>query len=83
MERRLHLLESFKARGDDGNIYAVHGYEHLARLEGAPDLDEAWQPTGTSEFRLASGEAVTVDRSGTMTVVGRALKLRRDPTAVA
>ena len=33
MEKMLHQLESFSARGSDGNTYRVRGYEHLARLE--------------------------------------------------
>jgi hypothetical protein len=36
MEKMLHLLETFNARGSDGTAYVVHGYEHLARLDEAP-----------------------------------------------
>jgi hypothetical protein len=83
MEKRLHFLESFKARGDDGHLYSVRGYEHLARLEGAPDLDGAWQPTGVYEYRLDTGEAVSVDRAGSMTIAGRGVTLNREPATAA
>jgi hypothetical protein len=79
MEKRLHLLESFKARGDDGNVYTVRGYEHLARLEGVPDIEGGWQPTGTFEYKLATGEPVAVDRAGALTIVGRGVGLHREP----
>ena len=81
METRLHLLESFNARGDDGCVYSVRGYEHLARLDGTPDLAGEWQPTGLSEYRLATGEPLAVDRTGAMTIVSRDVKLRREGAA--
>lgn len=86
MDKRLHLLETFPMQGDDGNYYVVHGYEHLARLEGTPDLDEYWQPTGEAEYRLASGEHVAVDRDGAMTVASTGVRLsgeRSDDSARA
>lgn len=81
MDKRLHLLESFKARADDGTVYVVRGYEHLARFDGAPDVDSAWQPTGVAEYRLENGDPVAVDRSGTMTIVGSGIKLSRESEA--
>jgi len=77
MDKRLHFLESFKARDDDGGRYIVRGYEHLARLDGMPD-DCEWQPTGVCEYKLASGEPVRVDSSGAMTIMGRGVKLQRE-----
>jgi hypothetical protein len=71
MEKRLHLLESFTARGSDGREYHVHGYEHLARLEAVPDAQAQWEPTGIAEYRLDDGRPVTVSRDGAMTVDGR------------
>lgn len=75
MERKLHLLETFKVRGDDGRTYVVHGYEHLARLDGLPDIDGAWEPTGEVEYRLGSGEIVTVAKSGALVVAATGVQL--------
>jgi len=77
MDKRLHFLESFKARGDDGGVYTVRGYEHLARIDGMPD-DAEWQPTGVCEYKLATGEPVSVDGTGVMTIMGRGIKLQRE-----
>jgi len=77
MDKRLHMLESFKARGDDGGLYTVRGYEHLARLDGMADHCE-WQPTGVCEYKLATGELVSVDTGGAMTIVGRGVRLQRE-----
>jgi hypothetical protein len=76
------MLESFKARGDDGGHYTVRGYEHLARLDGMPAHCE-WQPTGICEYKLASGERVCVDTSGTMTIGGRGVRLQRESDIAA
>jgi hypothetical protein len=78
VEKRLHLLESFKVRGDDGSLYTVRGYEHLARLDSVPNVDGDWQPTGVSEYKLDTGESVSVDRTGAMSIVGRSVKLHRE-----
>jgi hypothetical protein len=75
MDKRLHLLETFPMQGNDGNRYVVCGYEHLARLDGSPDLEQHWQPTGVAEYRLASGEHVAVDRDGVMTVASTGVTL--------
>jgi hypothetical protein len=78
MEKKLHLLETFAAHGTDGNDYVVHGFEHLARLEGTPDIGDQWEPTGLSEYKLSSGERVEVDKSGAMTVARTGVKLNRE-----
>lgn len=78
MEKRLHQLESFKAHGDDGRRYIVRGYEHLARVAGTTDIDGGWQPTGWCEYRLDTGEAVSVDKAGAMTIAGRGVRLQRE-----
>jgi hypothetical protein len=78
MDKKLHLLETITMRGDDGQHYVVHGYEHLARLDGMPDTDSAWEPTGQSEYKLANGEPVNVDRSGAMTIARSGVKLMRE-----
>jgi len=77
MDKRLHFLESFKARGDDGGVYTVRGYEHLARLDGTPD-DGEWLPTGVFEYKLSTGEPVSVDGTGAMAIMGRGVKLHRE-----
>ena len=75
MELRLHLLESFQARGADGAQYKVCGYERLA-----PDLslgggDTHWESTGQVEYRLASGERVEVAADGSMRIAGSGVRL--------
>ncbi len=75
MEKMLHLLETFTARGSDGKEYTVHGYEHLVRLE--PGLPEAWEPTGQAEYKLADGHHIRVDADGAMSVPKLGLKLER------
>ena len=53
MQRTLHLLESFNARGSDGASYKICAYEHLVRDESiTTDGREHWDPTGVSEYRL-------------------------------
>ena len=78
MDKRLHLLETFPVRGDDGNVYVVRGYEHLARLDGAPDLLDQWEPTGEAEYKLEDGQSIEVDRSGAMKVAQSGMKLTRE-----
>ena len=78
MDKKLHLLETLRLRGDDGKTYVVHGYEHLARLEGMPDTPDQWQPTGLAEYKLATGEPVRVDRAtGEMSVPSTGVMLER------
>jgi hypothetical protein len=69
MERRLHLLESFDAKGSDGNTYRVRGYEQLVRDPTAPDVVERWEPTGVAEYRLDDGRPVAETRDGTMRII--------------
>lgn len=69
MERKLHLLDSFEARGSDGQRYKVCAFEHLARDEtllSSGRID--WEPTGQTEYRLADGRAVEMRRDGAMRV---------------
>ena len=81
MEKMLHLLETFTARGSDGQTYRVQAYEHLARLDAAPDTQGQWEPTGLGEYKLADGRHVSVDKDGTMTLAGTGVKLERDPAS--
>jgi hypothetical protein len=78
MEKMLHLLETFNARGSDGQTYVVHAYEHLARLDAVRDTLGQWEPTGLAEYKLADGRAVSVDRKGVMTLHSTGVRLERD-----
>jgi hypothetical protein len=75
MEKRLHQLETFAVRGEDGKSYVVHGYEHLAKLEGGAELVDQWEPTGVAEYKLATGEAVVMSRDGAMRLASSGMKL--------
>lgn len=77
MEKMLHLLETFTARGSDGKTYVVHGYEHLARLDAVPSLQGQWEPTGLAEYKLADGRRVSVDHDGAMSVPSIGVRLER------
>ena len=75
MDKMLHRLETFTARGSDGRTYAVHGYEHLARVDAFAHPQGHWEPTGQAEYKLADGRIVNVDREGLMHVAGSDLRL--------
>jgi hypothetical protein len=80
MEKMLHVLETFTARGNDGATYHVHVYEHLARLDAVPDTQGQWEPTGLVEYKLADGRHLKVDDDGAMSLPGTTLKLAREPS---
>lgn len=78
MDIKLHLLESFRARGSDGSSYKVMGYEHLARdLSIAVDSDR-WEPTGVSEYRLEDGTRIDAAPDGSLRIAGSGVTLSRD-----
>lgn len=77
MDIKLHWLESFPAQGNDGASYKVMGYEQMRRNESLNDGQDHWEPTGTLEFRLDSGEVVDVRKDGTMRVVANGVELKR------
>ena len=77
MEKKLHLLETFNARGSDGAVYVVHGYEHLTRLDAVPSVQGQWEPTGLAEYKLADGRHVSVDKGGAMSVPSIGVRLER------
>jgi hypothetical protein len=68
MDRKLHLLESFEARGQDGKSYRVFGYEHLVRDESLAGAIEHWEPTGVAEYRLADGRRVELENDGSVRI---------------
>ena len=69
MDRKLHLLESFDARGQDGKTYRVFGYEHMVRDESVAGAIEHWEPAGVAEYRLADGRRVEVENDGSLRIV--------------
>ena len=69
MDRKLHLLESFDARGQDGKTYRVFGYEHMVRDESVAAAIEHWEPTGLAEYRLADGRRVEVENDGSVRIM--------------
>jgi len=75
MDKKLHLLDSFEAQGTDGARYKVMAYEHLLRMDLVADGRDHWEPTGLSEYRLASGERVDVTPDGAMRVVATGVGL--------
>ena len=77
MDKKLRRLETFAARGSDGQTYAVHGYEHLGRVDAFINAQEHWEPLGVAEYKLADGRHVDFAHDGTMTVAGTELTLRR------
>jgi hypothetical protein len=68
MNLRLHLLETFAARGSDGQRYKVRAYERLAPALSLTGSGEQWEPTGVAEYHLEDGRLVEVDAAGTMRI---------------
>ncbi|WP_418316324.1 hypothetical protein [Piscinibacter sakaiensis] len=81
MEKKLHLLESFHARGSDGKDYMVHCYEHLALVETLSATPDQWEPTGQIEYKLADGHLVHVDQNDQMTIADSDIRLERSKSA--
>ncbi|HET9641818.1 MAG TPA: hypothetical protein VFP68_00305 [Burkholderiaceae bacterium] len=77
MDKRLHLLESFDARGSDGRTYKVFGYEHLLRDESVPNAIERWEPSGVTEYRLDDGTVVLPTSEGALRVSRTGVELAR------
>lgn len=77
MDRKLHFLESFHARGSDGGTYKVLGYEHMVRDETFVDAQEHWEPTGIAEYRLESGQRLDLAPDGSLRVPDSGLTLTR------
>ncbi len=76
MDYKLHLLDSFSARGADGHTYKVCAYEHLVEDRSlATDGREHWEPTGEVEYRLAGGEIVEELPDGSLRVRSSTLTL--------
>jgi hypothetical protein len=76
MEKKLHLLDSFSAKGSDGSAYKVMAYEHMVCEDLLRDGKEHWEPTGLTEYRLADGTRVDVASDGSMQVGCTGVKLQ-------
>lgn len=81
MDIKLQLLESFQARGSDGKIYKVMGYERLTRDASLPGALDQWASTGTNEYRLADGAFVDALNDGSMRIHDTGVALARDDGA--
>ena len=77
MDIQLRFLESFDARGSDGQTYRVRGYERLARDESLPTAVERWEPTGINEYRLDDGGFVDARPDGSLRVQRSGVMLSR------
>jgi hypothetical protein len=77
MDKKLHFLDSFAARGSDGAAYKVIAYEHLLRVDLLADGQDQWEPSGLTEYRLATGERVDVTPDGMMRVAPTRVELQR------
>lgn len=77
MDKRLHLLDTFGARGSDGQEYMVKAYEHMVHEPTAPMDENAWSSTGQIEYRLNDGRRVDEQRDGSMRIVDSDVELRR------
>ncbi len=75
MDHRLHLLDSFPARGSDGRTYKVMGYERLVPDDTTPP--DRWPSSGVAEYRLDDGARVAMDADGRMRVVQTGVELER------
>lgn len=64
MDRRLHLLDSFAARGPDGSTQRVFAYEHLIPAGCLPTHLDDWASSGQIEYRLKDGTRVLPDENG-------------------
>jgi hypothetical protein len=77
MDRQFHLLDTFAARGSDGQTYKVCAYEHLRRDETINDGQEHWLPTGVFEYRLASGDPIDARADGSLVIARSGIALSR------
>lgn len=77
MDKKLHRLETFAARGSDGRVYSVHGYEHLARVDAITGAPEQWEPTGEAEYKLADGRHLQMQQDGSLRLPDAGITLQR------
>jgi hypothetical protein len=77
MELKLHLLESFPARGSDGKDYKVCAYERMRRDDTVHDGQDRWLSTGVTEYRLDSGERIEAHADGSMKLLDSSVALQK------
>lgn len=77
MSLKLHLLETFGARGSDGAAYKVRAYERMVEDPSFNDGQEHWLPTGIVEYRLDDGALIDAHGDGSMRVVHSGVQLTR------
>ena len=77
MDKILRRLETFRARGSDGQLYSVHGYEHLRRLDVFSAGEDQWEPIGVAEYKLADGRALQAEPDGSLVVADSGVRLER------
>ena len=82
MEKRIRRLETFTARGSDGQIYSVHGYEHQRRIDAFGNQPEQWEPIGVAEYKLPDGTHLDLADDGSLVVAGTDLRLEREDKAM-
>jgi hypothetical protein len=78
MDKKLHLLESFKTKGSDGSEYKVFGYEHLVRDPVVETEPDRWESTGQIEYRLADGTRLDASSDGSLRIEATSVSLSRD-----
>jgi hypothetical protein len=77
MSLKLHLLETFGARGSDGAAYRVRAYERMVDDPSVSDGQEHWLSTGIVEYRLEDGSLIDAQANGAMRVVHNGVELTR------
>lgn len=77
MDLKLHLLDTFHARGSDDKAYKVCAYERMRRDDTVHDGQDHWLPTGVTEYRLDSGELIDAKPDGAMVIVPSGVRLTR------
>lgn len=80
MELKLHLLDTFTARGSDGGTYKVRAYDRLAPDAALAD-GAHWESTGVAEYRLDDGRLVDVRPDGSMRIARTDIDLNPQGTA--
>lgn len=75
MDLRLHLLDTFMARGSDGATYKVRAYERMVPDLSLGDGADRWESTGITEYRLDDGRLVDARPDGSLHVVAGGVAL--------
>lgn len=82
MDLKLHLLETFNARGSDGAMYKICAYERMAPDPTRMPPGEHWESTGVHELRLQDGRVVDVTSGGKLRIHGTSIDLQDERAAV-